>query len=227
MTLHPVAAVIAHFDKEGVDVPIEVRLRAHSLGAVKAADDLSSINAQYNRDIVDALTQFFEGGSVSSPKNAFKRSAVDNMGAAFDLGWTDGGGELPEDSDTLSLFNARVDQEMSNIDMLFENAKGLRQETDLDYFSWITDRADGYTNTLRELYNLGKLNAMKDQMVTFEGDDGKESCPDCQKLKGQRHRISWFVNRDFVPPFGDGLQCAAGGQCQHGLMNDAGEWVTV
>ena len=87
-------------------------------------------------------------------------------------------------------------------------------------------RADGYTGTLREVYNQGKLRAMKDIMVTFEGEDGAKSCDTCQELKGKRHRISWFVKRNFVPPHGSGLDCAKGGHCQHALYNDKGEAVT-
>ena len=72
---------------------------------------------------------------------------------------------------------------------------------------------------LKEVYNNAKMRAMPNMMVTFDGDDGAESCDTCQKLKGKRHKISWFVSRNYIPPFGTGLECHPGRRCQHYLKN--------
>lgn len=212
-----------------MDIPSDVWKSAVKARVFVKADsgDLSSISAVYHDAITASLTTYMEGGSVTAPRNAFKQAMVEAFGAAFDMGWQDGGGEPPPDADALTWFNARVDEEFSHIESLFVQAKELRKEEEFDFFSWVTERADGYSRTLKEIYNTAKLMAMKDQMVTFDGDDGAESCPDCQKLKGKRHKISWFVNRNYVPPFGSGLECHPGRRCQHGLMNDKGEWITV
>lgn len=214
--------------KVNADIPLDIYLKGLQVGVIKAAGDLAPINSTYHDAITQALVGYFEnGGSVSSPKSAFKRAATEAMGGAVDLGWTDGGNAPPIDEDVLSWFNARLNQEYGYIDMLFEEAKQLRKESDFDYFTWATARADGYTNSLKEVYNYARLNSMRDIMVTFDGDDGAESCVDCQKYKGQRHRISWFISRNAVPPFGSGLECHRGGKCQHGLIDDKGKWVTV
>jgi hypothetical protein len=63
--------------------------------------------------------------------------------------------------------------------------------------------------------------------LTFDGDDGAESCPTCTALKGQRHKASWWISHDYVPPTGSGLDCAAGGHCMHELVTDDGEVVTI
>lgn len=226
-----IAALKQAFDylrNQKSDIPIDVYIKGLKIGAIKAGGDLSSISSQYNDSIIQALIDYFESeGSVTVPKGAYKRAMVEAFGAAVDLGWTDGGNAPPIEEDVLSWFNARVNEESGYIDMVFEQAKALRKETDFDYFTWATERARGYTNSIKEVYNYARMSASKDIMVTFDGDDGAESCPDCQKYKGKRHRISWFVARDAVPPFGSGLECHRGGRCQHGLMNDAGEWVTA
>ena len=164
---------------------------------------------------------------MTSPRSAFKRATVDAFGAAFDLGWVEGGQDLPPDAEAVSWFNARVEQEFGFIEMLFQEAKELRKDKEFDFFSWVSARADGYSRTLREIYNAGFLRATRDKMVTFDGDDGAESCDTCQKLKGKRHKISWFVSRNYVPPFGTGLDCHRGGRCEHGLFDDDGNQVTA
>ena len=212
--------------KVKADIPFDLFMDGLKYGVVKAGGDLSSINAAYHDEITVALTRYFEGGSVTSPKAQFKRATVEAFGAAVDLGWTDGGNAPPLDEDVLTWFNARLNQEFGHIDMLFEQAKALRKEEGFDFFSWVTARADGYTGTLREVYNYARLSSSKNIMVTFDGDDGAESCDDCKKYKGQRRRISWFMARNAVPPYGSGLACHRGGHCQHGLRKDNGEWIT-
>jgi hypothetical protein len=209
------------------DIPNDIWVGAAYAGVFKAAGELSAINSMYHDAITQNLVKYFEGGSVAGPKNSYKRSMVEAFGSALDLGWSDGGGTPPPDADTLEWFNTRVGQELAYIDTMYQEAKELRKEEGFDYFSWVTARADGYTNTLREIYNVGKLRAMSNKMVTFLGEDGAESCDTCQKLKGKRHKISWFVANNYVPPFGTGLDCHQGRRCQHYLQDDEGNAITV
>lgn len=218
---------VTYLRKNKADIPLDLFMRAVKIGAWKAGGDLGGIGSQYNDAIIDAIIKYFDGGSLAASRNQFKRAAVEAFGSAVDLGWTDGGNEPPLDDEVLTWFNARLNEEMGYIDMLFEQMKALKKEPEFDYFTWATERANGYTGTLREIYNYAYLASKRDMMVTFDGDDGKESCPDCQKYKGKRHRVSWFIARDAVPPYGSGLECHRGGKCQHGLRNDAGDWVTV
>lgn len=219
-----------------IPLPVDLRLALEQKGllkdpkraAMKQAESIEAANQEYHDAITEALTGYFEeGGRVSSYKSQFKRAMVEAFGGVFDLGWMDGGGELPADGDALDWLNARVDAEFGFIDMLFQEAKELRKEEEFDFFSWVTFHADNYTRTLREVYNQAILRATDDVMVTFDGDDGEESCATCQKLKGVRHKISWFVKRNYVPPFGSGLECGRGGHCQHYLEDDKGNQVTI
>jgi len=222
-----VSDAIEYAKMQGVDVPPDLLLRAYNTGALKLDGGFPEISAAYHDTVTEILTGYFEGAGLTGSRNAFKRAVVESFGPVFDLGWVDGGQQLPPDGDALSWFNARVEAEFGFIQMLFQQAKELKAEENFDFFSWVTQRADGYTRALKEIYNAAKMRAMKDIMVTFDGDDGAESCTDCQKLKGKRHKISWFVKRNFVPPFGTGLECHPGRRCQHGLFNDKGEQITV
>lgn len=220
-----------------IQLPAELRLLLEQKGLMnnykrngtKQAESIDEANASYHDAITESLTGYFEeGGNVSSYKNEFKRAVLNAFQDVFDLGWSDGGQELPiDDDDANSWLEARINQEFGFIDGLFQEAKELRKEEDFDYFSWITSKADGYVGTLREVYNQAILRASQDMMVTFVGEDGEQSCETCQKLQGVRHKISWFVKRNYVPPYGIGLQCARGGHCMHYLENDNGEQVTI
>jgi HK97 family phage portal protein len=72
-------------------------------------------------------------------------------------------------------------------------------------------------NSIQPAYYAGFESAAKNQMVEFVGDDGKESCPDCQRLKGQRHRLKDWTRKNMVPQQdGESYECG-GWQCQHYL----------
>ena len=228
---------LQYLSDNGIPLPAELHLQLEQKGLLKSlkrnaskqAESIEEANSTYHDVITESLTSYFEeGGSIASYKNEFKRAMLNAFYDMYDLGWQDGGQELPiDDEDAQSWIEARVNQELGFIDGLFQEAKELRKEEDFDYFEWITQRADGYTRMLAEIYNQAKLRAVDDQMVTFDGDDGEESCETCQSLKGKRHKISWFVKRNYVPPYGIGLQCARGGHCQHHLYDDEGNEVTI
>lgn len=221
-------AIINAFDylsARDVDLPRDVLLK--SVDVLKAGSLFAINDPVYHDEITRILIAYFEGGSIVSARNAFKRAMVEAFGAIFDRGWVDAGGVLPPSASALAWLNARVDAEMGFIDLLFQQAKELRGEPDFDYFAWVSQRADGYTNTLTSVYNNAHVRAMKgSQMVTFDGDDGAESCDTCQHLKGQRHRLSWFIAHDYIPPYGGGLDCAKGGKCKHFLRDERGYQIT-
>lgn len=217
-------------NENGIVVPFDLYVRARRVGALKAgyaAGDLSAINAVYHDKITQLLTGFFEGGSITAPRNGFKQAASMAFLDAFETGWKDGGKALPLDADALDWLDARLNTEFGYIDMLMQEAKDLRKDKEFDFFTWITKRADGYVNRLKEIYNGARMRATPDMMVVFEGDDGAESCDTCQMLKGKKDKLSWFISQNYIPPFGTGLICHPGGRCQHGLKDMQGNWVTV
>lgn len=232
--LDAVAKALTWLADNDIPLPQDLHLQLEQKGLLKnyqrstKQGDVSEANSEYHDIITESLIGYFEeGGRVTSFKSEFKRAMVEAFGTAFDSGWVDGGQDLPPDDEALEWLNARTDAEFGFIDMLFQEAKELRKEENFDYFSWITERADGYTRTLAEIYNQAKLRALPDKMVTFNGEDGEESCETCASLKGERHKISWFVKRNYVPPHGTGLECGRGGRCQHRLYDDEGNEVTI
>jgi hypothetical protein len=86
-------------------------------------------------------------------------------------------------------------------------------------------RAEGYANRLDGLYAEAKTRAAGNKMLTFDGSDGKESCPECKKMKGKRHRAKWWVENGLIPGPGNTNYTCNGFNCEHRLYDDEGnEW---
>lgn len=56
-----------------------------------------------------------------------------------------------------------------------------------------------WIGSIQPAYYAGFESAARNQMVEFTGDDGEESCKDCRRLKGQRHRLKDVRRRHFIP----------------------------
>lgn len=221
-----VTAALQYADENGIEVPVSLRLRARRVMALKAADDLGGINAAYNDAIIESLMKYFEGGSLASSRSAFRRAAVEALGGAFDLGYGDGGGELPVDGDALDWLNARIEQELGFIGTVFEQAKQLKKDAEADTFTWATERAAGYVATVSALYNAGLMWAKKNQMLTWVYGD-TDHCATCQELNGQKHRASWYISRDYIPRKPGASMDCGGYRCMCSLVDQSGNEVTI
>lgn len=221
------AQAIEFADENDIDLPNDVRVRARQLGVIKAGDDLPSISAEYHNKITVALVSYFEGGSIVSSRNSFKRAMVDAFGAAFDVGWLDGGGELPVDENALDWFNARVSTEFGHIEELFLQARELRREDNFDYFTWITSRADGYTRSVLAIYNSGNMLAQKNKILIWRLGNTEKHCGTCANLDGQAHRASWYLARNYIPRQPGAAMLCGGYYCDCKLEDKEGNVITL
>jgi hypothetical protein len=60
-------------------------------------------------------------------------------------------------------------------------------------------RAPLWASTLNRFYYGGLASADKNGMYSFEGDDGEKTCKDCQRLKGQVHRMKDWARKEMRP----------------------------
>jgi hypothetical protein len=230
MTTFPAAVTdaIAYVSAQDVEVPPDVWALAVQSGALKATGDLAAINAQYHDAVTESLITYLEGGSLAASKNSFKRAMIEAFGGAWDAGW-DGN---PPTGDALEWLNARTQQELAFIDGLYVQAKELRKDPEADTFAWATARADGYTGTVDNIYNHARIRALGNKMLTFDGEDGSPDniCQStngtCVRLKGKRHRASWWIAHDLVPYRGNPNYDCGAWECRHYLKDDKGERYT-
>jgi hypothetical protein len=88
----------------------------------------------------------------------------------------------------------------------------------------VLDRAGEWVDSLRVLGQRGYLSAKGNIPLTFDGDDGEESCVTCDKYKGQRHRKSWWEKRGLLGK-PNSLYVCGRFKCQHGFYDDDGTLV--
>jgi hypothetical protein len=214
------------------DIEAEVD-RRFAVIAVKAGG-YPAVRADYKRTINDVLSEFGtsdQGVKVTKYQSQMSQAMVEAFQSAFDLGYIEtSGDETQTDSDAQGWLNARVESELGFIKEMFQSLKDLRigfWTDDVkagDIKEFVAMRAEGYTNSLDVVNATGKLYGKKNQMLTMVGDDGKESCKDCQRLKGKRHSAKWWLANGF-PPSRD-FECH-GYNCQHYLADDEGNRVTL
>lgn len=189
--------------------------------------DFVTSRAAFNDAVYTLVRDYLDGDSrATSYKTAMKRNVVEAFQSAVENGYIDGGSELPLEEDVDSFLTSATNAELGYVDDLFDTLKTLRDSGEFDADAEAQARADGYTSTLDGVYNKAVLFGAGNKMLTFEGEDGEHPCETCQWLQGQRHRASWWIDNDYVPPSGAGLDCAAGGHCKHGLFDDDGNQVT-
>lgn len=199
---------------------------------VRAYDgDFSSIRDQYYEATYTVVRDYLKSSDrATSYKSAMSRNVVEAFGPAAEQGYRDGGSEPPLEDDVNDWLTAAQSSELANVGSLFVSLKMLRdgsEEGELDADSEAEARASGYASTLDYIYNTAVLYGSGNKMLTFTGSDGTESCSSCKSLKGQRHKASWWIAHDSVPPSGSNLECSAGGKCEHILEDDNGVQVTV
>lgn len=198
-----------------------------------ALGDFAPIRNEYRTRLYSAFLQYLDGGNLTATKNTAKRAVADGYLNAGELGYQDGGGTLPLDDAASAWLESRREAEFANIDNLFRQLKELRNDeefTNDDKFTIANTRADGYTATLDSIYNEAKVRGLGNKMLTFGGQDGHAPdfpCPECKKLKGQRHRASWWVRRGYVPFPGNPNFTCGNWKCRHFMFDDDGKVVTL
>lgn len=176
--------------------------------------------------VYDNVFGFLSGkGQVNTYANPMATAIAKAYIDTADIAYQDGGGTLPLDEDTLATAKALMNEQLGYVDSMFDTLKQLRKEGDYDPISVAFEKAKLWTNSLDSFYNSIKVMGAGNKMLTFDGDDGKESCKDCQKYKGQRHRATWWSAHNAVPPNRD-FECH-GYNCYHILVDDEGNQFTV
>lgn len=193
--------------------------------------EYSKIRADYWATTYDVVYEYVTSSSaVTAFKSRLKRAMVEAFTKVGDIAWQDGGNKLPLDEDTNAWLTSKMNAELGYIDNTFETLRLLRKEETEETIQDVAihqafSRADGYANTLDGLYSSIKVMSAGSRMLSFVGEDGDESCGDCRRYKNKRHKASWWVAHDAIPP-NRNFECH-GYRCQHVLVTDKGELFTI
>jgi len=194
--------------------------------------EYSAIRGDMWAKIYDATWQYLTTGkNVSEFKTPSKQAIATAYVTTGDLAWLDGGGKLPLDEDAASIVSSSQVAELGYLDATANRLRLLKKDEDAknDWEASYTKEAfaiaDAYAKTLDALYANVKVMAAGSKMLTFVGDDGVHTCSDCAKYKDKRHKASWWVSHNAIPPNRD-FECH-GYRCQHVLIDDNGNLFTL
>ena len=187
-------------------------------------DSYTTLRANFRRAVYGLVKTYLEdtGSRVTFYRNRLVDAIDNELRGAFYRGYLDVGGEETdrEDEDWLA---STLDAQREYAYNLFNVLKTLRgQGVDPDTEG--ETRAAAWAVTLDGVYSEGRLRGDGNQMLTFQGEDGDESCEDCQYYKGQRHSAKWWTKRGLVARNGnEQFACGRWAPCKHDYYTDAGE----
>jgi len=203
-----------------------IRSMAHALGI-----DRYSINevVRSYRDVLYRLIVDAANGNITRRAfvNDMQQEIIDKATEVYTEGLREGSsGEVElSDTDTATIRDWILSQ-TSHVGSFADDARAVNLETGdarTEARNVIEGRIDTWVNALNQLGLLALANAKGDPMLTFDGDDGKESCKDCQKYKGKRHKKSWWESRGLLPRNGNpNFECGRWDNCKHNYFYDDG-----
>ncbi len=194
--------------------------------SIPSTEDYDVVSADYEKRLFDAFIGYASSSGASTKwRNQVRRAIVDDFAAAFYSGYVEAGGEETESEDEKWL-TARVKEEIGYVDNAFDSIFNEREAETVTEDS-INGRVQDWVSNLNSVYSEGKLRGNENKMLTFDGDDGEESCTQCQKFKGKRHSAKWWLKRDLIRRNGnEHFDCGRWGNCHHDLYDDDGEMYT-
>jgi hypothetical protein len=223
MTLPPPSLVIRSI------VSAFPSIRPHlSPATLKAAGGYDGIRYLMSAAVFDAVEGYLSGGgNVTTYKAQMAAAVAQAYVEAADAGYEEGGGELPLDADTAAWARAQLDAQLAFVDSMFETLRELRKEEDVDANGEAERRADGWASGLDGFYNESILRGSKNVMAYWVLGSTEKHCPSCSSLAGGGHKISWYIDRDYIPrKNGCALDCK-GYNCDCRLEDKNGNEITI
>jgi hypothetical protein len=194
------------------------RLSDETVQAIKAAG-YDGIRTVMSGGIFGSVFGYLSGGSFADAVQRMATVVSRAYVETAELAYQEGGGELPLDDETAAWARSQLDIQLAYVDDLFLRLKDLRKEGGFDAGEEAQARAAGYANSLDSFFGEAKMRGSDNITLEFGGTDGKESCKDCQKMMGKRHRIKYILAHNLVPkPGNDTFECK-GYECHHFWFN--------
>ena len=191
--------------------------------------EYAAIRSTYSDKVYDAVYSYLSDRKKTDQDfhDAMRAAVEIAFLAAATAAWADGADNRVLTVDALAFLAAYKAAEMGFVESLLVSLRlvKLQESAGVVPEAIAQQRADGYAKTLDMVYNNFKVLAAGNRMLTFVGEDGEETCIDCYKHKGKRHRASWWVAHDAVPP-NRNFECK-GYKCQHVLIDDQGRLFTI
>lgn len=180
---------------------------------------IASVSRKFHSDLRNlAVLGFISDSSILGD---VRRTVKDAVADAYIEGLVAGGinAEEMSNDDALQIIELSATQ----LEYVTDFVRAIRDARDdkAAQRNILGTRIDLWTTAIEMAGTAGLNSAKHNEMVIFSGEDGKENCPTCRKLKGQKHRRRWFEEKGLVPRdprFRDNFECG-GYNCQHVLIS--------
>ena len=170
---------------------------------------------------------YLSGGSLADASGRMSAAVAKAYIEAADVAYQEAGAELPLDEDTAAWVRGQIDAQFGFIDQLFEDLKQVRKDGDFDAGAIANARAEGYASGLDGFFNEVMLRGSSNKVAYWRLGATEKHCKSCASLDGQGHRISWYIERDYIPrKSGCALDCG-GWECDCRLEDKRGNEITL
>jgi hypothetical protein len=160
-------------------------------------------------------------------RRAHRAMMKDLGGQVYLEGMREGGIDAPDDDDMQTAQEALDSWTAEQFEFVNQFAKDAAEaKKNTAARDGILARIPLWVDSLRNFGEAGKLYALGNIALTFDGDDGEESCDDCQRYKGKRHRRNWWADRGLLERNGNmNYECERWDNCHHSFYDDDGKVV--
>lgn len=180
---------------------------AYQAHAFKSVD---SVVSEYLSDLTRLFKRVWDDELLpSSASRSHKALLNEHAEPAFIEGLIEGGVDEPElsDEDDETIGEWIATQAKAVPGLWDDIERTLREFTNgVINSAQLATRKDGYlgrldvwARALRDLAGRGKTSALKDVMVTWRLGRTEEHCRVCNRLNGTKRRLSWFIDKGYVP----------------------------
>lgn len=200
--------------------------RGYIQEAVKAAG-YDGIRLTFHAAVWGSVFGVFNGGSIADGDSRMAVATSRAYLETLDLAYQDGGGELPIDEDTQAWAKGVLDDQLGYVDELFDELKQLRKDETIDATAYAKARADAYASALDGFYVEARMRGSKNIMLTWQLGSTERHCKTCAELDGKSHKISWYLDRDYIPRKSGAAMDCGGWNCDCSLVDKNGNEYTV
>lgn len=186
---------------------------------------IGQIIKQYDDQLTKLVYETFRSGDAIDMRRSH-RGMLKDFGLKVYIEGIREGGILEPDQEDQQVADDALDEwyvsQSEHVNQFAKDAAAAKRDPSLR--ASVLSRIPLWIDSMRNFGEAGKLYALGNIPLTFDGDDGEESCDDCQRYKGQRHRRNWWAKRGLLERNGNvNYECGRWANCHHDFRNDKGE----
>ncbi len=214
-------------DKMPIPLHEAIVMAAEYLSARYAVKTIGQIVKRYEDALQRIVYDTFKSGDAIDMRRAHKALLREVAPEVYTEGMREGGIKEPDAEDQQVTDEATSDWLAGQLEFVNQFARdAAAAKRDPDLRPAVLARVPLWVDSMRNFGEAGKLYALGNIPLTFNGDDGEESCDDCQRYKGQRHRRNWWADRGLLERNGNlNYECQRWDNCHHSFYDDKGKVV--